>query len=223
MTAPAPPRARRLARRRPPRVVPADRWQRGVGWLIDVAPFVVVGAGAVLWIQGPDFVLGVARGLLGLPGGTDLPSPSAVLRPGSAEHDLLGKFVATTLVLALLAVAWVAYRVVATARYGRTLGKWLVGSAVVRVDDPTRRPSMRQSWTRFVVPQASGWLPLPGTGLLPYLALCVHPRRRGVHDKVAGTIVVKADRPHLPRPAEPADDAGASPAADEERALLPGF
>ncbi len=194
MTAPAAPRAGRLRRLTAPRVVPADRWQRGVGWLIDVTPFLLVGAGAVLWIQGPAFVLGVARGLVGLPGGRNVPSPGQVLRNGSAEHHLLGQFAASTAVVVVLAAAWVAYRVLATARYGRTLGKWLVGSAVVRSDDPSRRPSMRQSWTRFVVPQVSGWLPLPGTGLLPYLALCVHPRRRGVHDTVAGTIVVKADR-----------------------------
>ncbi|MDQ1726854.1 MAG: resuscitation-promoting factor RpfA [Frankiaceae bacterium] len=192
-------------------MVPAERWQRAAGWLIDVTPFVAIGFVAVLEIQGPAFVWGLVRGLLGLPGGRDLPSLSEVLRAGSPDHHMLGALVASVVVLVLLAAGWVVYRVIATARYGRTLGKWLVGSAVVRVDDPTRRPSIRQSWTRFLVPQASGWLPLPGTGLLPYLALCVHPRRRGVHDQAAGTIVVKAEHPHLPRPADPPDATDTDP------------
>ena len=96
-------------------------------------------------------------------------------------------------VLIVITAAWIAYRVIATARYGRTVGKWLVGSRVVRVDDPSRRPTLRQSWVRFLVPQTSGWLPLPGSGLVPYLTLVLHPRRRGLHDKAAGTIVVKTE------------------------------
>jgi uncharacterized RDD family membrane protein YckC len=177
--------------------VPAAVWQRAGGWLLDVVPFLVLALAAVLLIEGPDFVLGVLRSVLGTRGGTGLPSISKVLQSGTQEHQHLPRLIALVVIFCALGGLWVLYRVVALARYGRTFGKWLVGASVVRVDDPSRRPSYRQSWTRFLVPQASGWIPLPGTGLLPYLALIVHPRRRGIHDKAAGTIVVRAERPHL--------------------------
>ncbi|MCU1677081.1 MAG: hypothetical protein JWM93_1839, partial [Frankiales bacterium] len=200
--------SRRSRRRERPRVVPAARWQRAAGWLIDVTPFVLLAVGATFWIAGPSLVIGVLEDTVGMSSGTALPSPSAVLRAGTPEHHLLGELLTLAAILCLIAVAWVAYRVIATARFGRTVGKWVVGSAVVRVDDPTRPPTVKQSWVRFVVPQASGWIPLPGTGLLPYLALVVHPRRRGVHDKAAGTIVVKSDRAHTPRAGESGQRAG---------------
>ncbi|MDQ1682979.1 MAG: hypothetical protein QOH99_1520 [Frankiaceae bacterium] len=181
------------------RVIPAERWQRAAGWLIDVFPFVLVGGSLVLWVEGPGFVLGGLRTLLGF-SGASLPTSPGSATGTAARHSSFADLVLLVVALVLLAVAWVAYRVIATARYGQTFGKWLVGSRVVRIDDPTRPPSMKQSWRRFLVPQTAGWLPMPGTGLLPYLSLCLHPRRRGLHDKVAGTIVVKTERPHLPHP-----------------------
>ena len=184
----------RLRRRsRAPRVVPADRWQRAVGWIVDVTPFLLISVAAILWIEGPTFVLGTLRGLLGLPGGTDLPSASAAVTPGTPENGHLGDLLLLVGVLVVITAAWIGYRVIATARYGQTVGKWLVGSRVVRVDDPSRPPTLRQSWVRFLVPQTSGWLPVPGSGLVPYLTLVLHPRRRGLHDKAAGTIVVKTE------------------------------
>jgi uncharacterized RDD family membrane protein YckC len=218
MPSPAP-RLERRARRHP-RVVPAARWQRAAGWLLDVTPFVAVAVAAVVAIEGPDFVTGVLRSLVGEQGGTGLPSISQVLRSGTPEHAHLGRLAVLVGIFCVLGGLWVLYRVVALARYGRTVGKWLVGAAVVRVDDPSRRPSYRQSWARFLVPQASGWIPLPGTGLLPYLALCLHPRRRGIHDKAAGTIVVRARRPHVFRAAgarSRRDSAGPAPALPSRR------
>ena len=72
------------------RVIPAERWQRALGWLVDVLPFAAVGGGLVFWLEGPDFVLTGLRSLLGLSGG----SVAASSTPAIANHSVVGDLLA---------------------------------------------------------------------------------------------------------------------------------
>lgn len=110
------------------------------------------------------------------------PQPSA-LRP------LLGLLV----ILTVIAAVGVAYRVVTTAMWGAGIGKALLGLCIVmdRADGtPAETPSWGRAWARWAVPQGPGLIPLPATGLLAYLPAFRDSRRRGLHDRAAGTVVV---------------------------------
>jgi uncharacterized RDD family membrane protein YckC len=100
-------------------------------------------------------------------------------------------------ILMVIAVAAVAYRVVTTAKWGAGLGKTLLGLRVVvdRPDAPAATvPGWSRSWKRWGVPQLPGLIPLPATGLLAYLPALHDSRRRGLHDRAAGTIVIDTRR-----------------------------
>jgi uncharacterized RDD family membrane protein YckC len=132
------------------------------------------------------------------------PQPSA-LRP------LVGLLV----IMTVIAVVGVAYRVVTTAMWGAGIGKSLLGLRIVmdRPDgSPVETPSWGRAWARWAVPQGPGLIPLPATGLLAYLPAFRDERRRGLHDRAAGTIVVdvrSASAPvAVPRPAAKVDDLG---------------
>lgn len=99
-----------------------------------------------------------------------------------------------------VAVAGVAYRVATTAVWGAGLGKWLLGMRVIADRPPTGRaaydlPGWGRAWRRWLVPQAPGLIPLPGAGLLAFLPACKDRRRRGLHDRAAGTVVIDVRRP----------------------------
>lgn len=85
------------------------------------------------------------------------------------------------------------YTVVPTAIWGQTAGKLAVGTRVV-VDADGSLPGWRRSFVRWFV--SEGLAQLPGIGVLVSLAvlvsLVVDRRRRGLHDKAAGTVVVRA-------------------------------
>jgi hypothetical protein len=51
-----------------------------------------------------------------------------------------------------------------------------------------------------VLPQVSGLIPLPATGLLAYLPAFRDSRRRGLHDRAAGTVVIDTRAPLLTAP-----------------------
>jgi uncharacterized RDD family membrane protein YckC len=163
------------------------------GWLIDATPFVAAGLAAAYGLHGPAALRALLHGLLTKrfdAGALGLPQPALKMGVSAALHLLL--------VAALwlsIALAWIGYRIAALPLRGRTVGKWLVGTWVARVDDPTARPTWGQATKRCLLPQAGGLIPLPGTGLLPYLWLLRDARRRGLHDHVAGTIVLQAPRP----------------------------
>jgi uncharacterized RDD family membrane protein YckC len=99
-----------------------------------------------------------------------------------------------------------AYIVVATARWGRTLGKLAAGTRVVAADDGDV-PGWRRSLVRWAVPAL---VPLaltvvePDGGVARFLAYGVWPTvvyapvlwdgwRRGFHDRAAGTVVVAVE------------------------------
>jgi uncharacterized RDD family membrane protein YckC len=90
-----------------------------------------------------------------------------------------------------------AYEIGLVARDGRTLGKRALGLRIMAVADGAL-PTPRQAGWRWLVPAAGSLvaLLLPGlgalTGLVPlavYLPILHGPLHRGLHDRVAGTIV----------------------------------
>ena len=87
------------------------------------------------------------------------------------------------------------YTVVPTAVWGQTLGKIAVGTRVV-VEADGALPGWRRSLVRWALPGFAGRLPVIGLGVsLAIMASLVwDPRRRGLHDRLAGTIVVKVPR-----------------------------
>ena len=94
--------------------------------------------------------------------------------------------------LALLVFGAV-YTVVPVALWGQTMGKVAVGTRVVAEGDGSV-PGWRRSAVRWGLPGLVGRLPY--VGLLVSFAimasLVLDARRRGLHDKAAGTIVVRA-------------------------------
>jgi uncharacterized RDD family membrane protein YckC len=97
-----------------------------------------------------------------------------------------GVLVAMQAVVAVYEVTMIAWR-------GQTVGKIAMGVRVVRVDDG-QVPSWTYSGIRALVPAGAGAVPGVGTilSLVVYLWAVVDPRRQGLHDKSAGTIVVAA-------------------------------
>lgn len=87
------------------------------------------------------------------------------------------------------------YTIVPTAVLGQTLGKIAVGTRVVVEEDGTL-PGWRRSALRWALPGLAGRLPVVGLGVsLAIMASLVwDPRRRGFHDRLAGTIVVRVPR-----------------------------
>jgi len=93
---------------------------------------------------------------------------------------------------AALAVLGAAYTIVPTALWGQTAGKLAVGTRVV-VEADGSLPGLRRSAVRWFV--SEGVARLPYLGLLISLAVVgsvlLDGRRRGLHDKAAGTIVIR--------------------------------
>lgn len=91
-----------------------------------------------------------------------------------------------------LAVANAAYETVLVAWRGQTLGKLALGIRVVAVDGG--RVGWARSGIRALVPMAAGAVP---SVVAPVLAVGVYgwalvdPNRQGLHDKAAGTVVVR--------------------------------
>jgi uncharacterized RDD family membrane protein YckC len=160
-------------------------WQRGLGGLIDVLPFLLVALLAASSLHGRAAADALVRALWsknidGSALGLGRPAADAGLRLAA----LAGVFL-------LLAVGWVGYRIAALPTAGRTLGKWAVGTRVVPLAEPSGKPTWGQAARRWAVPQVAVLVPLPGTGLLPYLWLLRDPLRRGAHDHLAATVVVR--------------------------------
>lgn len=87
------------------------------------------------------------------------------------------------------------YTIVPTAVWGQTLGKIAVGTRVVVEADGTL-PGWRRSAVRWALPGLAGRLPVVGlfVSLAIMVSLVWDPRRRGLHDRAAGTIVVRLPR-----------------------------
>ena len=160
----------------------AALWRRAVAWSIDVLLF----AGATFAIVA---AIGIQR---------PLALVWHLLRsgPGSFTPSVLHQLVGAKVVLSLAVLVggfavWVVYRVVCTGRWGRTLGKVLLGIRVVRAEDPSAPPGLRRAALRWVLLPLAGSIPLPGTGLLVYLMAVRNQRRQGGHDRAARTVVIR--------------------------------
>ncbi|HEX3622503.1 MAG TPA: RDD family protein [Acidimicrobiales bacterium] len=97
---------------------------------------------------------------------------------------------------AALLVFGAVYTIVPTALWGQTAGKLAVGSRVV-VEADGSVPGWRRSLLRWFVAEGVGQIPYIGIwiSLVVIGSLLFDSRRRGLHDKAAGTIVVRASRP----------------------------
>jgi uncharacterized RDD family membrane protein YckC len=176
------------------RVDVAEPWRRVVATLLDAAPFLALGVWVAYLVQGSRVGSAVWPGLFTKNIDTrslGLPDVSAT-QPLQTDQ-LVGVLTFAAALLSVYAL-WAAYRIVVTARTGQTLGKRLLGIAVVDAADPRRNPSVVQCVRRFLVPQGAGLVPLPFTGWAPYVWILRDPQRRGLHDKAAGTLVVKRPR-----------------------------
>ena len=92
--------------------------------------------------------------------------------------------------VAVIATAFV-YEFVLIGAWGRTLGKFALGTRVVRID--TGGPVLWYSSSiRALVPLAAGVIPAIGQilSVVVYLRAFLDPRKQGWHDRAAGTIVV---------------------------------
>ena len=123
--------------------------------------------------------------------GTVLLTPGMLLQ-GAVSADDLGP--GLTRLLAVVAFVFLAvYELVPTALWGRTPGKAIVGTRVVGIGDE-RPPGWKRAILRWILPALAfqvsvvGWV----LALLVRAALVADPLRRGVHDRLAGTIVVRA-------------------------------
>ncbi len=179
----------------------AALWRRAAAWSIDVLIFAGATFGIVA-VTGMRRPLALAWRMLWSGPSSFTP---AVL------HQLLGAGVVLSVSVLLAGFAlWVAYRVVCTGYWGRTVGKCLLGIQVVRAEDPSAPPGLRRAAIRWILPPLAGAMPLPGSGLLPYLMAVRDRKRQGGHDRAARTVVIR--RPVLWAPA-----GGAPPSTDALR------
>ena len=160
----------------------AALWRRAAAWSIDVLIF----GGALFGIVATT---GIRRPLV-------LAWRLVRSGPGSFTPAMLHQLVRGEVVFSVAVLlggfaAWVLYRVVCTGRWGRTIGKCLFGIQVVRLEDPLTPPGMRRAAIRWLLPPLAGAIPLPGSGLLPYLMAARNHTRQGGHDQAARTVVVR--------------------------------
>ncbi|HUW02470.1 MAG TPA: RDD family protein [Acidimicrobiales bacterium] len=85
--------------------------------------------------------------------------------------------------------------------WGRSLGKAMLGLRAVRTDDPARSPGVLRAVFRTVL--TFGVLVVPPVVGIPMLvalvvSTAVDPTGRGLHDRLAGTLVVSVPRPDPP-------------------------
>jgi uncharacterized RDD family membrane protein YckC len=121
--------------------------------------------------------------------GAVVTSPLVLLRGAvRLEGSAVAAFVAVAFVLDSV------YVIVPTALWGRTFGELIVGVRVVMQNDG-RLPGWKASVQRWFLPAVALFIPYAGWAVSIGLraTLVVDPLRRGIHDRMAGTIVVKAE------------------------------
>lgn len=122
---------------------------------------VLIAAGLVV-----DIVIGKVFGVQGTLLGTDLSAPAA--KTGKLIGNLIGIF----------------YFVLFTAFGGQTLGKKVVGIKVVRMD------CGEVGFWRALLRETIGKILAMIILCIGYLMAAFHPRKRGLHDYIAGTQVI---------------------------------
>jgi len=123
--------------------------------------------------------------------GTVLLTPGMLLS-GAVSADDLGP--GLTNLLRIVGFVFLAiYEVVPTALWGRTPGKAIVGTRVVGLGDG-RVPGWKRAVLRWALPALAFQVHVVGWAIAVLLraVLIADPLQRGIHDRLAGTIVVRA-------------------------------
>jgi uncharacterized RDD family membrane protein YckC len=180
--------------------------RRSCAWLIDATLGLLLAAGLALVAGGRGDVSTLwhmvafksANGQVGR-------QLSAAANPGSPDLTALKPLLGLLALLLIFVAAGIAYRVVTTALWGAGVGKMVLGLQIVVDSQTVTRgdiPDWGRSWRRWAVPQATGLIPLPATGMIAFLPAFRDSRRRGLHDRAAGTVVidVRSPLPSAPAP-----------------------
>jgi uncharacterized RDD family membrane protein YckC len=120
-----------------------------------------------------------------------LPVALVVVGMGYKPSDTISSDSLLAFNIAVTAVALV-YETVMIALLGRTVGKMALGTRVVRLTDGAR-PDWYEAGIRALVPLSLGAIPKIGVFLavFVYSMALWNPLRQGLHDKAAGTVVVR--------------------------------
>ena len=121
-----------------------------------------------------------------------LPVVVVIVASGFKPSDTVTSQSLVAFNIAVTAVALV-YQTVMVALLGRTVGKLALGTRVVRSVDGAR-PGWTEAVMRALLPLSLGAIPSVGLFLvvLVYSLALWTPLRQGLHDKAAGTLVVRA-------------------------------
>ena len=121
-----------------------------------------------------------------------LPVGVVVVASGFKPSDTVTSQSLVAFNIAVTAVALV-YQTVMIALLGRTVGKLALGTRVVRAADGAR-PGWTEAVMRSLLPLALGAIPSVGLFLVVvvYSLALWTPLRQGLHDKAAGTLVVRS-------------------------------
>ena|ERR1019366_9583496 len=74
---------------------------------------------------------------------------------------------------------------------GSTLGNYLKGIRVRKNSDATKRINIFQALIRYPVKVLLGWI--------SFLSINSNSKRRAIHDIVAGSVMIKLERPGVPK------------------------
>ena len=120
-----------------------------------------------------------------------LPVVFVLISAGFSPGDQVTSSTLLVFNIAVTAVAF-AYETVMITMLGRTVGKLAFGTRVVLMDGSA--PGWSESAMRALVPLSLGAIPRIGVflGVLVYSLALWSPLRQGLHDKAAGTLVVRA-------------------------------
>jgi uncharacterized RDD family membrane protein YckC len=120
-----------------------------------------------------------------------LPVVMVVVALGFTPSDNVTSRALLVFNIAVTSVAFV-YETTMIALLGRTVGKLAMGTRVVRLVDGAA-PDWSESAMRALVPLSLGAIPRIGVflGVLVYSLAFWNPLRQGLHDKAAGTLVVR--------------------------------
>ena len=124
-----------------------------------------------------------------------LPVFAVVVAVGFTPSDTVTSKSLLVFNLAVTSLAFV-YETLMIALLGRTVGKLAMGTRVVRLVDGGR-PGWGEAVMRALVPLSLGAIPRVGVflGVLVYSIALWNPLRQGLHDKAAGTLVVRHAAP----------------------------
>ena len=120
-----------------------------------------------------------------------VPAAIVIVAIGFTPSDAVTSRSLLTFNICLTSAAFV-YQTLMIALLGRTVGKLALGTRVVRLVDGGR-PDWWEAAIRALLPLALGAIPRIGVflGIMVYSIALWNPLRQGLHDKAAGTLVVR--------------------------------